>query len=76
MSFTWVGTSGHETRGVVKFTGISTSNMELFILPYIKLFPLCMQNFLFKSTKEDSPLKATDFGLSDFIKPGEQKYSC
>jgi hypothetical protein len=29
-----------------------------------------MQNFLFKSSKEDSPLKATDFGLSDYIKPG------
>ncbi|KAJ3678468.1 hypothetical protein LUZ60_002271 [Juncus effusus] len=29
------------------------------------------ENFLFKSTKEDSPLKATDFGLSDFIKPGK-----
>ncbi|KAJ6840468.1 calcium-dependent protein kinase 18 isoform X2 [Iris pallida] len=28
------------------------------------------ENFLFKSTKEDCPLKATDFGLSDFIKPG------
>ena len=33
-----------------------------------------MQNFLFKSTREDSPLKATDFGLSDFIKPGEEIY--
>ncbi|OVA04924.1 Protein kinase domain [Macleaya cordata] len=30
------------------------------------------ENFLFKSTKEDSPLKATDFGLSDFIKPGQK----
>lgn len=29
-----------------------------------------MQNFLFKSSKDDSPLKATDFGLSDYIKPG------
>ncbi|KFK30239.1 hypothetical protein AALP_AA7G235500 [Arabis alpina] len=28
------------------------------------------ENFLFKSTEEDSSLKATDFGLSDFIKPG------
>ncbi|XP_070024111.1 calcium-dependent protein kinase 28-like isoform X1 [Nicotiana sylvestris] len=28
------------------------------------------ENFLFKSPKEDSPLKATDFGLSDFIRPG------
>ncbi|CAN6485702.1 unnamed protein product [Victoria cruziana] len=30
------------------------------------------ENFLFKSTKEDSPLKATDFGLSDFTKPGKR----
>ncbi|KAL8160446.1 hypothetical protein V2J09_001983, partial [Rumex salicifolius] len=30
------------------------------------------ENFLFKSTEEDSPLKATDFGLSDFIKPGKR----
>ncbi|KAJ8545739.1 hypothetical protein K7X08_018322 [Anisodus acutangulus] len=29
------------------------------------------ENFLFKSPKEDSPLKATDFGLSDFIRPGK-----
>ncbi|KAG7544887.1 EF-hand domain [Arabidopsis suecica] len=28
------------------------------------------ENFLFKSTEEGSSLKATDFGLSDFIKPG------
>ncbi|KAL0350450.1 UNVERIFIED_CONTAM: Calcium-dependent protein kinase, partial [Sesamum radiatum] len=28
--------------------------------------------FLFKSPKEDSPLKATDFGLSDFIRPGKK----
>ncbi|KAJ4962845.1 hypothetical protein NE237_022784 [Protea cynaroides] len=30
------------------------------------------ENFLFKSTKDDSSLKATDFGLSDFIKPGRK----
>ncbi|CAH2043042.1 unnamed protein product [Thlaspi arvense] len=30
------------------------------------------ENFLFKSAKLDSPLKATDFGLSDFIKPGKR----
>ncbi|KAH6803755.1 calcium-dependent protein kinase 16 [Perilla frutescens var. frutescens] len=30
------------------------------------------ENFLFKSPKEDSHLKATDFGLSDFIKPGKK----
>ncbi|OWM88967.1 calcium-dependent protein kinase 28-like [Punica granatum] len=30
------------------------------------------ENFLFKSAREDSPLKATDFGLSDFIKPGKK----
>ncbi|KAF8696950.1 hypothetical protein HU200_036595 [Digitaria exilis] len=30
------------------------------------------ENFLFLSDKEDSPLKATDFGLSVFFKPGER----
>ncbi|KAJ0796727.1 putative protein kinase CAMK-CDPK family [Helianthus annuus] len=30
------------------------------------------RNFLFKSTKEDSPLKAVDFGLSDFIRQGKK----
>ncbi|XP_010920242.1 calcium-dependent protein kinase 18 isoform X2 [Elaeis guineensis] len=30
------------------------------------------ENFLFKSKKEDSSLKATDFGLSDFINPGKR----
>jgi len=30
------------------------------------------ENFLFKSAKEDSPLKTTDFGLSDFIRPGKK----
>ncbi|XP_024396742.1 calcium-dependent protein kinase 18 [Physcomitrium patens] len=30
------------------------------------------ENFLFKSPKEDSPLKATDFGLSDYIQPGKR----
>ncbi|KAK6130004.1 hypothetical protein DH2020_036253 [Rehmannia glutinosa] len=29
------------------------------------------ENFLFLSADEDSPLKATDFGLSVFFKPGE-----
>ena len=29
------------------------------------------ENFLFLSKDEDSPLKATDFGLSLFFKPGE-----
>ena len=28
------------------------------------------ENFLFASTAEDAPLKATDFGLSVFYKPG------
>ncbi|XBJ20984.1 hypothetical protein VPH35_011709 [Triticum aestivum] len=30
------------------------------------------ENFLFLNKREDSPLKATDFGLSVFFKPGEQ----
>jgi len=39
-------------------------------IPNVLVCFSCLQNFLFKSTKEDSPLKATDFGLSDFIRPG------
>lgn len=42
--------------------------MLLWKLSYV---PCCLQNFLFKSKKDDSSLKATDFGLSDFIKPGD-----
>jgi len=30
------------------------------------------ENFLFLNKREDSPLKATDFGLSVFFKPGER----
>ncbi|KAJ7565438.1 hypothetical protein O6H91_02G060900 [Diphasiastrum complanatum] len=30
------------------------------------------ENFLFKSRGEDSSLKATDFGLSDYIRPGKR----
>ncbi|XP_024390926.1 calcium-dependent protein kinase 34 [Physcomitrium patens] len=30
------------------------------------------ENFLFTSMAEDAPLKATDFGLSTFFKPGER----
>lgn len=32
------------------------------------------ENFLFLNTDEDSPLKATDFGLSVFFKPGEFRF--
>ncbi|EFJ31885.1 hypothetical protein SELMODRAFT_449435, partial [Selaginella moellendorffii] len=30
------------------------------------------ENFLFKSQRDNTPLKATDFGLSDFIRPGRR----
>lgn len=33
------------------------------------------QNFLFTSKDEDSQLKAIDFGLSDFVKPGFPEFS-
>ncbi len=37
---------------------------------FVLFFCWLIQNFLFKSQDEDAPLKAVDFGLSDFIKPG------
>lgn len=33
-----------------------------------------MQNFLFTTKDESAPLKAIDFGLSDFIKPGTRGF--
>uniref|UniRef100_A0A3Q7HCV7 Protein kinase domain-containing protein n=1 Tax=Solanum lycopersicum TaxID=4081 RepID=A0A3Q7HCV7_SOLLC len=33
---------------------------------------LKLENFLFISTDENSPLKAIDFGLSDYVKPDER----
>lgn len=42
-------------------------------LVYAFLFKCCLllcQNFLFTSKEETSLLKAIDFGLSDFVKPG------
>lgn len=31
---------------------------------------LLFQNFLYLTKEENSPLKAIDFGLSDYVKPG------
>lgn len=47
--------------------------VQVFVTCHLTLFDaifFCVQNFLFKSPKEDSALKATDFGLSDYIRPG------
>jgi hypothetical protein len=33
-------------------------------------FNFTSQNFLFKSKDENSALKVTDFGLSDYVRPG------
>ena len=35
-----------------------------------------LQNFLFTSKDEDSELKAIDFGLSEFVKPGLWVLQC
>lgn len=32
-----------------------------------------LQNFLFATKDEDSPMKVIDFGLSDFIRPGKYR---
>lgn len=43
------------------------SNMVLYLI--------MRQNFLFSTRDEDAPLKIIDFGLSDFIKPGNGSIS-
>ena len=45
---------------LIKFLPSMTSNDGSFL----------DQNFLFTSKEENSELKAIDFGLSDFVKPG------
>ncbi|KAK6237601.1 hypothetical protein QUC31_003070 [Theobroma cacao] len=40
--------------------------------PEVKYISSFNQNFLFTSKDENSPLKAIDFGLSDFVKPDER----
>lgn len=47
--------------------------LEFFFADVImvsKMQYLFFQNFLFTSKDENSHLKAIDFGLSDFVKPG------
>lgn len=75
--FTWFGAPRHETRSMVKHFTYLTNLYKVVViwLDAIWWIIFLLQNFLLKSTKEDSPLKATDFGLSDFIKPGEGESS-
>lgn len=42
-----------------------------FCCPLLSSFP--GQNFLYKSTEEGAPLRVIDFGLSDYVKPGERQ---
>jgi hypothetical protein len=42
----------------------------------IKKVGFLLQNFLFSSEDENSTLKAIDFGLSDYVKPGLTYYLC
>lgn len=52
---------------------IVTSHQVLNHMVYLDHSNFCLlfvQNFLFVSKDEDSSLKAIDFGLSDFVKPG------
>jgi len=39
-------------------------------LSFLIVFCYLFQNFLFTTKEENSPLKAIDFGLSDYVKLG------
>ena len=43
--------------------------MQMFLGHLIQLSSC--QNFLYASKDDNSPLKVIDFGLSDFVRPGE-----
>ncbi len=48
------------------------SQIIVYLVFWMRFFLL--QNFLFTSKDENSPLKAIDFGLSDYVKPGQDYY--
>lgn len=45
----------------------------MFTIPLRLKIDFMLQNFLFTSKDENSTLKAIDFGLSDYVKPGQVK---
>ena len=47
---------------------LSDHFVALFWFVFLNFF---YQNFLFKTKDADSQLKAIDFGLSEFVKPGQ-----
>lgn len=47
----------------------------LAVLFWLTFFFSLLQNFLFVSKDENSTLKAIDFGLSDYVKPGKDSTS-
>lgn len=55
---------------LVKFTAISLLLSCFYFMILSKCSCLLDQNFLFTTEDENSVLKAIDFGLSDFVKPG------
>ena len=55
---------------LVKFTSISLLFSCFYFMILSKCSYLMDQNFLFTTKDENSVLKAIDFGLSDFVRPG------
>jgi calcium-dependent protein kinase len=63
---------GHYTeRAAANFTRTIVEVIQLCHRHDVIHHDLKPENFLFANKKENSPLKAIDFGLSIFFKPGE-----
>lgn len=60
----------HSSTVSVQIKLIHSSLIKWFSPHHCNFCFLMDQNFLFTSKDEDSSLKAIDFGLSDFVKPG------
>lgn len=71
-SFHLQGVVHRDLKPEVTTISISSSNMYVsFTIDALSYFwDYRSQNFLFVSKNEKSPIKAIDFGLSDFVNPG------
>jgi len=53
-----------------QITNAHSFNLDCSAIFLIVNIGFMLQNFLFTSKDENSTLKAIDFGLSDYVKPG------
>lgn len=60
---------------LLRIIWLCLSMNKLFYFVQLPLIIFALQNFLFVSKEEDAVMKVIDFGLSDFVRPGNMTKS-